>query len=266
MFTKQTFVQRRMRSLALKLFVSVENNGNTDFQKNGEALFFERVFNYLAQEYRDNLVVFDVGSNTGQYAQLIVDKIGHSDERIHLHLFEPIHSSFAALEQKFAGRSWITLSQVAISNVDGETKIYFDKEHSRWASLHRRNLAAYAVEMNKVEVVQTLRLDNYIASKNMHHVHFIKLDIEGHEMFALEGMGRYLDRAFVDFIQFEYGGANLDSHTSLMELFTLFEKKGFVVAKIMPGGLQIRSYQPWMDNFQYANYVAISHDIIQKLA
>lgn len=50
-----------------------------------------------------------------------------------------------------------------------------------------------------------------------------------------------------------------------MELYVLFEDAGFVVAKIMRKGLEIRSYKPWMDNFQYGNYVAISKKKVDKL-
>ncbi len=37
-----------------------------------------------------------------------------------------------------------------------------------------------------------------------------------------------MDKAFLDFIQFEYGGANLDSHTSLLEFFDFLETRGFL--------------------------------------
>jgi len=45
----------------------------------------------------------------------------------------------------------------------------------------------------------------------------------------------------------------------------LLEKGGFKVAKIMPRGLDVRPYSPWMDNFQYANYVALSPRIDKYL-
>ena len=37
------------------------------------------------------------------------------------------------------------------------------------------------------------------------------------------------------------------------------------VAKVMRDGLDVRPYQPWMENFQYANYVAISRKIVAGL-
>ena len=84
------------------------------------------------------------------------------------------------------------------------------------------------------------------------------MDIEGHELKAMEGFGNYMNGNFIDYIQFEYGGANLDSHTCLMDIYRFLEERGFNIAKIMPKGLVIRKYQPWMDNFNCANYVAVS--------
>lgn len=89
------------------------------------------------------------------------------------------------------------------------------------------------------------------------------MDVEGHEKAVFEGMGDFLNPDFVDYVQFEYGGANLDSMTSLMNLYELFEFKGFVLAKIMPKGLQVRNYEPFLENFEYSNYVAISKKVIK---
>ena len=80
----------------------------------------------------------------------------------------------------------------------------------------------------------------------------------------MEGFGSYLNADFIDYIQFEYGGANLDSKTSLMELYKFFKDRGFIVTKVMPKGLEIREYSPFMENFMYSNYVAISIKILTK--
>lgn len=57
------------------------------------------------------------------------------------------------------------------------------------ASLYNRNLNAYSIQMNKSESVDTIRLDSYINNKKIKHIHFLKIDIEGHELKALEGGG-----------------------------------------------------------------------------
>ena len=57
-------------------------------------------------------------------------------------------------------------------------------------------------------------------------------------------------------------GANIDSHSSLMELYKFFKDRNFSVAKMMPNGIELRSYGSYMDNFNYSNYVAITNKIL----
>jgi hypothetical protein len=46
-----------------------------------------------------------------------------------------------------------------------------------------------------------------------------------------------------------------------MEIYGLLQSKGFLIAKVMNKGLVLREYMPYMDNFNYANYVAVSKKI-----
>ncbi|PIY58809.1 MAG: methyltransferase FkbM, partial [Candidatus Yonathbacteria bacterium CG_4_10_14_0_8_um_filter_43_17] len=92
-----------------------------------------------------------------------------------------------------------------------------------------------------------------------------KIDVEGHELSTLSGFGKYLNADFIDFIQFEYGGANLDSHTNLLDFYNLLTPIGFKIAKVMSQSLELREYSPRMDNFVYSNYVAISGKLLQKI-
>lgn len=261
MFKKMSFVESKLRGLALKVFNFIENNGNANFDKNGEKVFID----FLLASFKNGggkRVVFDIGANIGEYSQMIKDKSESLSLNIELHLFEPTRGCFQILSQKFKDEKNILLNNFGASNEDGEATIFYDKEQSGLASLYQRNLDAYNLELNQSESIKLKRLDSYIDEQNVTHIDFIKIDIEGHELKAFEGFGEYLDGEFIDYIQFEYGGANLDSHTSLMELYTFLENRGFRIAKVMPKGLEIRKYMPFMDNFSYANYVAISNKVV----
>lgn len=50
-----------------------------------------------------------------------------------------------------------------------------------------------------------------------------------------------------------------------MDLYALLELRGFVARKIVPKGVDLRAYQAWMENCQYANCVAISRLLVAKL-
>ncbi|HEY9765442.1 MAG TPA: FkbM family methyltransferase, partial [Chroococcales cyanobacterium] len=210
-------------------------------------------------------VIFDVGANRGEYSRKILSIADRRGTELSLHLFEPTRSAFSSLAKDFLD-SRVSLNPFAVSNSEGTAEIFFDNEGSTLSSLYRRDLACYSIAMKGSETVETVRLDRYFREKAIEHVDLLKLDIEGHELFALQGMGSFLDSAFVDLIQFEYGGANLDSRTSLRDLYRILEEAGFRIAKVMPDGLELRSYQPWMENFQYANYVALSRTTLGTLS
>lgn len=261
LFLKSGYFQRKLRGFLVRAFYWLENNNNVDFHRNGEENFLNAVTQYLKNLKVGAIEIFDVGANRGEYSKILQSKLTGNEINARLHLFEPTTSCFDMLKESFGREPHLFLNQVAVSNTAGFAKIYFDQESSALASLHQRNLAALGVTLSHSETVETVRMDAYIQSKNIQHIHLLKIDIEGHELAALDGMGEYLSGDFIDFLQFEYGGANLDSKTSLMELYALFEARGFVIGKIMPRGIEIRPYQPWMENFQYANYVAVSKNI-----
>lgn len=265
MIKRQSFWRKALRSLTLRAFCYLENSGLADFAKNGENVFVDNIFRYFGKAGAERIVFFDIGANVGDYTQMLLSQADRQRLSVEVNLFEPTCACFDRLEKKFGSRSDVVLNRKAVSNSCGKARIFYDTSGSSLASLQERNLETYGILMNQSEEVETVRLDDYCTERAIGHIHFLKIDVEGHEMAALEGMGEYLTSDFVDFVQFEYGGANLDSSTSLRDLYGLFEKTGFVVAKVMRGGLEIRSYKPWMENYHYANYVAIAGRIADSL-
>jgi len=263
MFIKESHVKRWLKFFSLKIFNAIENNANDVFEKNGEKVFIEDLFRHLARSDREDKVIFDIGANIGEYSTMLENTSKEKNLKTNLHLFEPTKQCFSIIKKSFNAET-TTLNNFGVSNKNESATIFYDKETSGLASLYQRNLDSYSLKLNQSEQIELVRIDEYIEKKNINHVDFIKIDIEGHELTAFDGFGDYLNPDFIDFIQFEYGGANLDSHTSLMELYELLLSKGFKIAKCMPNGLQIRDYAPYMDNFQYSNYVAISSSVLKK--
>jgi FkbM family methyltransferase len=265
MIRRPSLLRKAVRSWILRAFAYLENNGNAAFAANGEQQFIDELFKYLKKIDQEKIVLFDIGANIGTYTQMLLNKTNHLAFTFEIHVFEPTQACFEVLGKKFSSAAQVVLNRKAVSNVTGAAEIYYDESKSGLASLHQRNLDAYKLRLDRTERIETVRLDEYLAENNVRHINFIKIDVEGHEMAVLEGLGSYLNGDFIDFVQFEYGGANLDSHSSLMDLYAMYENANFVVAKIMRRALEIRAYAPWMDNFFYANYVAISRRIVDSL-
>jgi FkbM family methyltransferase len=254
-----SYIKRKIRGLSLKIFNTIENNGDTSFERNGEKYFIENLLESFKNR-KGRQVLFDIGANIGEYSLMIDSKSNDID--LELHLFEPTKNCFSKISKKFKYKDNIKLNNFGVSDKDSVATIFYDKKESGLASLYQRNLDSYNLKLDQNEKIQLKRLDTYIEEENIKYINFIKIDIEGHELKAFEGFGKYLDGQFIDYIQFEYGGANLDSHTSLMEIYKLLIERGFKIAKILPKGLEVREYYPFMDNFQYANYVAISKRVL----
>jgi FkbM family methyltransferase len=247
-------IRSKLRSVLFTLINRIENNNNADFFKNGEEQFINEYFKSIT----GSVTLLDVGGNIGEYSEILIDQCSKRNIGYSLHIFEPTKSCFETLKNKFGINHNVYLNNTGASDTETTADIYYDAEKSGFASLYNRDLTSINVQMNMKEKITLVRLDDYIAKNNIAHIDFMKIDIEGHEVSAFTGMGKYLNGDFIKAIQFEYGGVNLDSKTTLREIYTLLEGSGFVIGKIMSNGIEIRPYSVQMENYQYANYVALS--------
>jgi len=187
MITTQSILKRKLRSLALRIFLYSENNGNPNFQLNGEDLFIDNLMKYLHKSCsKEKVVLFDIGANVGNYTQLLLSKSSQVKVRVEVHVFEPTHSCFEELQTRFFGLNSVLLNNKAVSNGNGTTTIYYNKQKSALASLHRRNLNSYSIALDQSELIETIRLDSYISENCINHIDFLKIDIEGHELIAFD--------------------------------------------------------------------------------
>lgn len=252
--------KERLVEILFKLIIKLENIGDSDMLNNGEKTFIDDMIRLYEGK---NFTVFDVGANVGEYSERILRDPKFSSYQVHI--FEPQEKCFEELMNKFSAKRQVFLNHFGVSDQEEGLDIYSDREKSGLASLYKRNLGFYGLELSKIEKIQLKRLDWYVESKNIKRINLLKLDVEGHELKVLEGLGKYLSKDFIDFIQFEYGGANLDSRTSLLDFYSLLQKCGFKLCKIMKGYLEEREYNPRFENFVYQNWVAVSEDIYKSL-
>ena len=84
---------------------------------------------------------------------------------------------------------------------------------------------------------------------------FVKLDIEGHELDARNGVGEALK--FIAVIQFEFGGCNIDTRTFWQDFWYFFKKNNFDLYRITPfGKIKIKKYREIDEFFSTSNFLA----------
>jgi methyltransferase, FkbM family len=257
---KENLLKHKLLNVLFTISNRIENNNNPDIDTNGESIFLKR----FLTSFNKGITIFDVGANIGHYSEIIINNCAEKNINYNLHLFEPTKSCFAELTAKFKNNEDVALNNFGVSDSDGISTIYYDNEKSGFASLYKRDMKQEKVEMNKSEAIVLKRLDAYIEENKIPNIDLLKIDIEGHEIYAFKGLGKYLSGNFISAIQFEYGGTNVDSHTLLKDIYSMLEPAGFEIYKIMKTGLEKREYTGRMENFQYANFVALSKSFVKK--
>ena len=163
---------------------------------------------------------FDIGGNVGSYTEELCRRWPN----IIVHVFEPSPTNLPKLEKRFGSRKNIHIHPFALSDFDGTTTLFADQPGSGMGSLSHRNLTHLGIsEFNNEEQVKVIRGEDYWKKLGGGKVDIIKLDIEGHELSAIKGLGAIVEQTSI--FQFEFGGCNIDTRTYFKDFFDFFSRQ-----------------------------------------
>lgn len=152
----------------------------------------ERLTRLLLHELDEGSVFFDVGANVGFYTILAAGRCGRSG---HVHAFEPQQALIRHLQKSidlnaYAGRIRVTPAAVAARH--GTTAEFFFTNDPQLYSVP--SLLHHEWLEGESAVVPVIALDAYSLEHGIDRIDVIKIDIEGAEILALEGMQSLLQR------------------------------------------------------------------------
>jgi FkbM family methyltransferase len=196
----------------------------------------------------------DIGGNVGAYTGELLARCPEAD----VHLFEPSATNIAKLTERFGGNERVHLNPVAVGLAPGEAVLHSDSAGSGLGSLTRRNLDHLDIAFDVTEPVRVIRFEEYWRDTlNSATIDILKLDIEGHELDALQGAGAALGATRA--VQFEFGGCNIDTRTYFRDFWLLFSGLGFELHRITPfGTTHLARYSERDEVFTTTNYIAIN--------
>jgi FkbM family methyltransferase len=212
----------------------------------------------------DDLVACDVGANVGRWTMAFLATAQSSGRRAVIHAFEPCDGTREVLTKNLRGRGLETLVRVnaiALSSKK-EQRSFF----SAGATLGINSLYPIPdrapVEQSS-SIVETETLDRYCAANGIDHLHFVKVDTEGHDLEVLYGGRAMFARGAVDVAQFEYNHRWIDARHFLRDAFEYFAPLAYHVGKITPRGVEFYdAWDPELETFREGNYLAIKRSLI----
>jgi FkbM family methyltransferase len=228
------------------------NFGVSDIGRSGEIASIRHVHDTLKSR-NETIRIFDVGANIGNFAKEAVSTF--SADNCKIYCFEPSPETFRALCRNSASKNIMPFN-FALGDSRGSFPLFVSERDSGLSSLYNRRLAHIGIAMRPIADVEVRTLDDVCLENGIEHIHFLKLDVEGNEISVLKGSGGLLSRGAIDFIQFEFGGCNIDSRTYFQDFYYMLGNT-FDFFRICADGLYpVESYKESNEIFMPVNYLA----------
>jgi FkbM family methyltransferase len=255
----------RQNLVKLARFLTNESRldvGN-DLARSGEGATQLRILSNL--KHHEYICVFDIGANVGSWTQSLIEHSQGVRCKPVIHAFEPCKGTYATLLKNL--HSWrvdgyVTANNLALSSSTGRHCFYSIGADVGVNSLYPIN----GFDQQDVEEIDTETVDEYCAKHEISHIHFMKIDTEGHDLEVVYGGKGMLSKGAVDIVQFEYSHRWINARHFLRDAFDLFLPLGFIIGKITPKGIEF--YRGWhweLESFREGNYLAMNESFKEIL-
>jgi FkbM family methyltransferase len=138
-------------------------------------------------------LMIDVGANIGQSADTFLGK-GWT-----VHAFEPDPKNFNRLCEVSSHWPTLHINALAVSSKSGEKVAFYASDESTGIS----SMSPFTEGHKFLCEVETVSLADYCLKYQIDHVDFLKIDVEGHDKFVLDGFNWAKDKPEVVSVEFE---------------------------------------------------------------
>ena len=180
---------------------------------------------YLEKINKEKVIVFDIGSNLGNYSKF-VSKI-FSNKEIYIHSFEPIKN---LLKKQKIKHGTVIKNNVAVSKNPGTVKFY-ERAISSQSSLYENSNLDNDKTVNTYDV-ETINLVDYIKEHNISNVDILKIDVEGKELDILRSLENNFYNLNISIIKIEttFHGHSENAFSNLLEIYEILNSNNYEFA------------------------------------
>lgn len=138
-------------------------------------------------------VVFDIGANMGEFSVFAAHRVKDG----FLHSFEPVQKLYNQTKRNIEANKFINANvyKMGFSNKNAELPIYHSIDRGSDGAVNSGLNSIYKEEgMLLAENIVVVKMDDWCLEHKINKIDLIKIDIEGAELFALQGAEETLRR------------------------------------------------------------------------
>lgn len=197
----------------------------------------------------------DVGANQGEFTLFAASKLTEGK----VIAFEPVQKQLNMLKTNIALNQFdnIKLNAFGLSDKEGELPIYTSTDCDAHFGVHEGLSTLFPSETrNELEQLVTLKVFDDEYMKDLDRFDFLKIDIEGAELYALKGMEQSIKK-FQPKILIEISDVTYESAGyTKKDLLDYLDQLGYRPFKLHRGRLKKINYSEMGD---WGNYVFVAH-------
>lgn len=201
-------------------------------------------------------VVFDIGSNKGGFAEIILDEF---KDNVTMHLFEPNKMLLDFTRIKFEYKTNIIYNESCVSNKSGnETFYYFENYNNEMSSRYHGNgeWEGLPVKQKKVPVIT---LDEYCKENNIQSIDYLKIDCEGADVEVLEGVIGMIKLGGVRIIQIEYSPHYKRAGKTFQQAIDIAKSNDYKIYKYIDNNFwEVKHFD---EDYQFDNFFITKEEI-----
>jgi FkbM family methyltransferase len=168
--------------------------------------------------------MLDGGAYKGNKAIAMLDLFPHAE----IHCFEPQPEPFHYLQQRFSTEPRCRVVQAALSDFAGSAQMFVTPE--MYTSSLMKPLATDITSRDHIDVAVTT-IDDYAKQQHLHGFDFIKLDLQGNELKALNGAHKTLQDCKAILVEVNFR-ERYEGCTQFNDLYNFLFGAGFVLYKL----------------------------------
>jgi FkbM family methyltransferase len=220
--------------------------------ENHESALLERILG-------PGMTVIDVGANHGMFSLEAAHLVGASGI---VHAFEPTPTTRALLCNNLAVNRLevVSVFPSALAERAGTAQLRVHKQMSGLNTLASRDITWNRQTLVADEIVEVpvTTLDAHSEEHGLHHVDFLKIDVEGFELGVIRGARKLLHEKWIDLILLEIGDVTCaTAGVEPMDLLDELESYGYQLHSINSGGEIADRVRLFPSTTFSANFVAM---------